>query len=152
MRVTNRIHVGFSGTRHGMNANQAQSLNVALGTAMATARQVELFQPPIVFHHGDCVGADEQAHLMATSRGMLIKVHPPINGSLRANCQADLYAEAKDFLDRNEDIAKESDYLIITPDETIERQRSGTWATKRYAQRLKKAVLVLYPDGSTEWV
>lgn len=152
MRVTDRIHIGFSGTRNGMSIHQAHNLNVALGTAMATAKQVELFNPPIVFHHGDCLGSDEQAHLMATARGMLVKAHPPIEGGLRAHCSADLYAEAKDYLERNEDIAKESDYLIITPGEMVERQRSGTWSTKRYAVRLKKPVLILYPDGYTEWV
>ena len=53
----------------------------------------------------------------------------------------------KDYLERNHDIVDETDMLIATPGEEQEVQRSGTWATIRYARKQKRTILTIYPSG-----
>lgn len=90
------------------------------------------------FHHGDCVGADEQAHQllkwMRTARDtprVRVILHPPDNPSKRANCRADEVRKALPYLERNKEIVDETQFLIATPKGTEEELRSGTWATMR---------------------
>ena len=37
--------------------------------------------------------------------------------------------------------------LIAFPSTQFEIQRSGTWQTIRYARKLKKKILIIYPNG-----
>lgn len=48
---------------------------------------------------------------------------------------------AKPYLERNKDIANEGiDGLIAAPSGWVEELRSGTWATVRYARKLKRTI------------
>jgi len=94
------------------------------------------------FHHGDCVGADNQAHDIARKYGACIIIHPPKIHKLRAYCEGDMILPAKKYLDRDRMIVRASDTLVICPKQMKEVVRSGVWATYRYAIKLQKRVLV----------
>lgn len=130
--------IGFSGTRYGMTSEQSRAF-------------VELIETlaPVEFHHGDCVGADEQAHNVIRHTwptSCRIRIHP-INSSWQANCEGDSRAPVKDPLARNRDIVDESDVLIATPLTDDEQIRGGTWSTIRYARRIGKGVYIVSPTG-----
>jgi hypothetical protein len=128
--------IGFTGTQRGMTEIQAQMVDDYFGTGTE-------------FHHGDCIGADEQAHRLAKAAGCLIIIHPPSNLNKRAFCVADNILPEKEYLDRNHDIVDSTELLLATPSgEKV--LRSGTWATIRYARKWKKPTIIIYPNGRTE--
>lgn len=97
-------------------------------------------------HHGDCIGADEEAAMEASDSDWVVIAHPPTDESRRAfSVYTEFFRDPKPFLDRNKDIVDECDLLIAAP-KGPETQRSGTWSTVRYARRIGKPVIIL--DGS----
>lgn len=132
-------HIGFTGSRHGMTVAQRERLVAFLERAVSAG--------PVVFHHGDCQGADSQAHSYALAAGCLVYLHPPDTGILRAGCQgASVVAQPRPYLARNRDIVDACDLLLAAPDGP-EALRSGTWATVRYARTKGKDLVVLKPDA-----
>lgn len=134
------MSVGFTGTQMGMTPEQSANLIEALQTLMRYSD----------FHHGDCMGADAQAHEIAVSLRYRIILHPPSNSDKRAFCLADEARKPLGYLDRNTEIVKETEILIACPKEVTEQLRSGTWSTVRRARKLNRNILVLFPDGSTK--
>lgn len=130
------MKVGFSGSSKGMSDDQIKELWSWLGIYKNIEYEVE-------FHHGDCVGADSEAHDLAKLRKYKIISHPPINESKRAFKKADIILEAKKYLQRNKDIAEVCDVLIAAPKEMEEVLRSGTWSTIRRARKLNKEIIIL---------
>lgn len=132
--------VGFTGTKRGMNSLQQQKV-------------YDYFEEshPTEFHHGVCVGADEQAHRIANEVfGISIIGHPPINLKYVAPLHVSGFLcilENKEYLKRNHDIVDACDVLLATPGELAEQLRSGTWATIRYARKMKKPIVIIRPDG-----
>ena len=118
--------VGFTGTQQGMNNHQRRRF-----------RRLILELNPTEFHHGDCIGADEQAQ--AIVRELVpqcrLVIHPPSDPSKRAFCKADEVLPAKPYLKRNLDIVRRCSIMVATPYEVEEQLRSGTWSTVRYARR-----------------
>lgn len=102
---------------------------------------------PTEFHHGDCIGADAQAHQIATALRVWRVVHPPEDANKRALCFGDRYMPAKPYLVRNREIVDVSDLLIAAIKEDAEELRSGTWSTIRYARKTRKPVLIISPSG-----
>ena len=131
-------HIGFTGTRHGMTTQQSLALVAVL----------EAYQPH-AFHHGDCVGADAQAHALVRLYFPAIRIitHPPTQTALRAYAAADEQRVPFAYLIRNKQIVTESAMLVAAPEDRHERQRSGTWATVRHARQLGKPVMLLWTDG-----
>jgi hypothetical protein len=130
-------HIGFTGTQLGMSAHQKETLRQVLTAAT-------LQGDPVIFHHGDCVGADAEAHEIALAAGCEVIIHPPIRRIKRAYCQgAKEIREPKDYIPRNHDIVDESIGLIASPKSNQEELRSGTWATVRYARKINKRVILL---------
>jgi hypothetical protein len=127
--------VGFTGTSNGMTEQQKH----------VVARLLRY--SPIELHHGDCVGADADAHAIAEHQGLRIIGHPPVKFTKRAWCRFHEKREPKPYLVRNHDIVDETDVLIACPNSTVEIIRSGTWATIRYARRIGRIILIVYPDG-----
>lgn len=129
------VHVGFTGTQRGMTPVQLSVVRFYLGG----------FQ---WLHHGDCIGADHQAHMTARRKGISIWLHPPDNLSKRAFCDYTMIEAVKPYLDRNHDIVDVTPWLIAAPGENEEQLRSGTWAPIRYARKHDKNIIIVYPDGS----
>lgn len=130
--------IGFTGTQRGMAAAQRTKLQDILGAER---------QGNFGFHHGDCIGADSEAHDVAERLGAYIVVHPPKNPSKRANRKGDILCPVKPYLRRNHDIVNACDVLIAAPARCVEVMRSGTWATVRYARKQHKPVVILWPQG-----
>lgn len=128
------MKVGFTGTRKGMTQEQKESMKSLL-TIFCLAE----------FHHGDCIGADAEAHKIAKSLYMPIVIHPPVNNKARAFCKGDI-RPPKQYLVRNIDIVNECHVLIGAPSGN-EKVRSGTWSTLRYAKKRKTWFFVVYPTG-----
>lgn len=138
-QIINDVYsVGFTGTAVGMTAYQCEELErLWLKLRSQSSKQIEL-------HHGDCVGADEQAHDIAKKLGFRIVIHPPIIETKRAFCSgADEIRPAYDFLIRNHHIVDESSELFVGPKTNQEELRSGTWSTYRYAEESNKPRTVL---------
>lgn len=106
------------------------------------------------FHHGDCIGADKEAHDIMVHEHHIV-IHPPSNPKKRAFCQGEHfcieYRKPKDYISRNHDIVDETDMLIACPCGHSEVIRSGTWATIRYATKRGKLVFIIYPDGTISY-
>lgn len=129
-------HVGFTGTQNDLTQAQILALLQAMGDARAD-----------VLHHGDCIGADAMAHVVAKRLGVARHTHPPVNASKRAHCDdAEHTSEPREYLDRNHDIVDACASLIACPSgpETL---RSGTWSTVRYARKACKPITLVWPDG-----
>ena len=136
------MKVGFTGTREGLTKDQATKL-----AGFLVSRQYE------EFHHGCCTGADERALEIVKSGFRVIKAvaHPGPEcayTSHRARRLSDEVRPMRHFLTRNCNIVKETDVLLACPGEMSEVQRSGTWATVRYARKQKKPVIYFWPDGT----
>ncbi len=133
--------IGFTGTQKGMTTRQKQSLENMLAGFKTK---------PYEFHHGDCEGADEQAHNIAKKHVHLIVIHPPRYHAKRAFCFSKNIRTEKDYLERNHDIVDETETLYAAPRTKDEELRSGTWATIRYARKIGKPVTLFYPDGTVD--
>ena len=153
------MKIGFTGTRQGLTPPQMESfvkmLEMLYGMQPADER--------VEFHHGDCAGADAQAHaIVATTYGLRtdIHIHPPISSNARAFCDMRerpqgkrtmtlVVHDKKDYLNRNHDIVDECDVLVAVPKDEQEVVRSGTWATIRYARKRSRRTVIISPNGFT---
>ena len=131
-----RGSVGFTGTSKGMTEKQEKEVSHLL---------TKLKKDHTELHHGDCIGADAQAHKLAKCAKMKVVKHPPINPKARAFSKGGKTLPEKDYLKRNRDIVDAADILIATPKGKKEEIRSGTWATIRYAKKKKKKIKIIYP-------
>lgn len=130
------MNVGFTGTRQGMTYKQFSAFIDLIACLH-----------PDEFHHGDCVGADEQAgNFVAADTATHVVIHPPQEiGKNRAWCVGHEFRDPLPYLARNHKIVDETDLLIATPKTRGEELRSGTWATIRYARRKGRPVRILFP-------
>jgi hypothetical protein len=130
---------GFTGTREGLTWMQI----CAVGKLFADLKVSELA-------HGDSLGADCEAHLLAVTAGIPVTLHPPSDFSLRAFCTAKTTHDPKPYLVRDEAIVEACSLLIAAPREAgrwEEALRSGTWATVRRARKAGKRIYVVRPTG-----
>lgn len=134
------MNIGFTGTQNGMTDEQRANLLTYLANESVT------------FHHGDCIGADAEAHELALYTAQDIVVHPPIDERKRAFCVGAnvVWREPLAYLDRDRAIVDETIELFATPALMAEELRSGTWATIRYARKQGKPVTIIWPDGTVE--
>lgn len=131
--------VGFTGTRYGLDLQQ-RTMMANLLLAFMRGENANAHQ----LHHGDCIGADAEAHKLSREHLFHVVIHPPTDNKSRAYCKD--YAAIRapmHYLDRNEEIVKECDMLIAAPFQNKEVIRSGTWATIRKAALLGKPTIIL---------
>lgn len=127
--------IGFTGTQDGCTHDQKEMLRILVGAGT-------------VFHHGDCVGADADAHAIAQSLGLRTVCHPPDIAKKRAFTINSVTMNPKGYIRRNHDIVDACEILLACPKFNVEELRSGTWATIRYAKRIGKRVCIIFPDGT----
>jgi hypothetical protein len=147
--------IGFTGTRDGMSKPQLREVE----------RLLILFGPQLCeLHHGDCVGADEQAHDLALKLELSsIVIHPPEKKAMRSFCidkkipdgsrTSVVQVPAKDYFARNRDIVQASDVLIGTPHPLASPGRGGTWYTISHAQKIwegRNPIYIVLHDGSVQ--
>jgi hypothetical protein len=132
------LHIGFTGTRHGMTCDQWERVIEAIGEAGN--------EDPIVAHHGCCVGADVQFHrdvrrLVPPSELRVIGHPGPDwpNGPLCAEVECDEMMEPAPYMWRNLAIVSTSNVMIAAPLENEPQPRGGTWATIRMALKALRA-------------
>lgn len=131
-------HIGFTGTQRGMTPAQAAELKAFLVTHKDTIES---------FRHGDCIGADEEAHNIAAEvlGEERIYIHPPADNKKQAFCESPHILPPREYLTRNLNIVRASDIVIAAPKSEIEELRSGTWSTVRRAREMNRPVMILQP-------
>jgi hypothetical protein len=130
------VKIGFTGTRMGMTQKQKELLKTVL---------LKYRDPNEVneFHHGDCIGSDEEAHEIAYALGFWIVTHPPKDPKARAFQIGHCEKPPKPYIERDHDIVDACDWLVAAPKAMKEVLRSGTWATVRYARKQGKTIIML---------
>lgn len=128
------MKIGFTGTQLGMNQHQKEQFILKMQELNA-----------LIFIHGDCIGADSEAHDIVRTffPNINIVIFPPIDYSKRAFKSADLLMDEDEYLTRNKMIVDHADFIFAAPKSNIEEQRSGTWSTVRYARKKDIPVFVL---------
>jgi len=128
------MKIGFTGSREGMSQNQKEQF---------VLKMFEL--SPLEFHHGDCDGADAQAHdiIREFFPHVRIIVHPPQSFQHRAMKAGDVMMPPDGYLARDYRIVDSTDYLVGAPKTDLEERRSGSWTTIRYARKKNKPHTVL---------
>lgn len=135
------MHIGFTGTQHGMTEHQKQEVQKVLEF---NRRSLHV----LIALHGDCIGADAEFDKMCHELDIPVWLYPAndVLESQRAHCKD--YQKSwpgKPALQRNHDIVLNSDVMIAAPFQDHEIQRSGTWATIRYAKHDGKIIHIIYP-------
>jgi hypothetical protein len=143
--------VAFSGTRAGMTEKQADALRYVLEQIRFATIALGDRTARDEFHHGDCIGADEQARTIAKAREFHLHCHPgfPEGDPQRAGTENDETYPVRPPLARNKEMVELADIVIAAPYSAAERLRSGTWATVRHARKTSTSLIFVYPDGST---
>jgi hypothetical protein len=128
------VKVGFTGTRKGMSQHQKEQFALKL---------YEL--NPTEFHHGDCIGADAEAHDIVREFFPDVEIfcHPPKASSNRAWKKCDHYLDPLPYLVRDHEIVDDVEYMFGSPLQDYEILRSGTWAAIRYARKISRPITVL---------
>lgn len=136
--------LAFTGTSEGMTTAQFQTFKRVLASLQPEAGAGWVF-------HGGCVGADAQCHRAASLLGWATDVSPGHIPNMRDVCPgATVIRQPRHTLERNKFIAANGEVLVATPKTPHEEQRSGTWMTVRHARKLKKTILIIWPDGSVK--
>jgi hypothetical protein len=138
----NPHRVGVTGTREGLTSYQYYA---ACKLLSAISRMSEICPE---LHFGDCVGADSEVYGLAHSMRYWTVAHPPEVSRYRARRPADQVLLPKPYLDRNRDIVDDTDILLAFPKEARESRFGGTWYTVRYARKVGRRLVIVWPDGA----
>lgn len=129
--------VGFTGTQIGMTQSQRKELEEKLKALKAEGY--------VWFHHGNCIGADEQAAMIAKRLGFRLHAHPCNIKKKQSNIWNDITENEKLPLTRNKDIVDRCTVMFAAPKSREEELRSGTWATVRHARKVERDLRLLLP-------
>ena len=136
--------IGFTGTREGMTERQRRTCKKTLEYM---CEYLGTYSRPVI--HGGAIGADTQFHVIADDLGINIFVFPAHKDSF--DYWSDKVAfinlfDPKPPLERNKEIVKRSTILIAAPYSLKEENRSGTWATIRYARKWENGIPIIILD------
>lgn len=135
------MRVGFTGSREGMTTSQLATVRAVLADIIDVSE----------LHHGDCIGADKQAHEVAEWLELWTVGHIPDDESRRAFCRCDETRAPLPYMARNRNIVHETETLLAAPkgEHVI---RSGTWSTVRWARRAGRRIYIARPDGTLHFI
>jgi len=135
------VHVGFTGTRHGMTEPQRAAV-------MALLRELAA-HGPLVGHHGDCIGSDGEFHDLCRELHGRVVIHPgPDTDPDHAGKVADERVEALTHMKRNKQLVLAATAVIATPFEMTEQELGGTWKTIGMARKARRPLAIVFRDGS----
>src|SRR5688500_8123963 len=142
------MNVGFSGTQEGMTTAQKNTLTYLLRQIKDTGDSINVVN---TLRHGRCVGADEEAGIIAMSLGFNVYAYPGDNLMKRSTkpCYHTSYPPQGN-LARNKEIVKHSEILIATPkdyERPTNLRGQGTWTTIHYASQKHIPRYIILPDG-----
>jgi len=130
------MKIGITGTRKGMTEAQFGQVYEFLKQHYCEGAE---------FHHGDCVGVDVEAALLAKDLGYKVVGHPgPGADGLRAYFNSDHVMPAQSHFKRNRIIVDTCDCLLVVPLQPEWQSQGGTWYTHDYAKKKNKP-LIIYP-------
>lgn len=135
------LKIGFTGTRKGMTKDQFSKIRQFLDGL------------EFIANHGDCEGGDEDfdviCHDLGAERHLFPSTSKTRRFSERERPERCIMAQApKEPMARNPDIVNFSEIMLGGPGMMEEELRSGTWATIRYARKIRRPVVIFWPDGS----
>ncbi len=111
---SNKMRVGFTGSRNGLTADQRRRLFDTLSQLV----------PIIEAHHGDCVGADAEFHDWCVLHKVPVIIHPPEIETMRAFKTEGIILAPQPYLARNKAIVRACDMIVACPESVQETQRS----------------------------
>ena len=136
------MRIGVTGTRSGMTREQRINLQTFLKRKMKSHDEVTIPE----FHHGDCVGVDVEAALIASEEGYRIVCHPPNKEDLRGWFDSDETRGTASYFQRNRQLVDEVDLLVVIPYQNEWAPEGGTWYTHDYAEKRRVETLTLWPS------
>lgn len=136
------MKIGFTGSRYGMSQSQKTAFCHLIRWMHNHYGDSMEFEE---FHHGDCKGADAEAHewIRGFDKNIPIHIHPPNKDDWRAFCKSRHKYKPKPFYKRNEDIVDKCNLIIAVP-YSIVNQSGGTWHTIKYARRIEVPMVILW--------
>jgi hypothetical protein len=137
------MRFGFTGTRRGMTFEQ-------IDTCEKLLKRIHAKLPAMSLNHGDCVGADAEADLIAKYIGIVRYAWPSNVANTRSHSEelgAILASPESPPLLRDTWIVASSAFMIAAPATSSPILRSGTWSTCRFAWKASCRVFIIYPDG-----
>lgn len=137
--------LGITGSRHGCT-------DAAMETLISVMDQLKYDDGAVCLHHGDCLGVDIAGAVIADELQMETICHPPISDYMRAFHNSSRYMLPKEYKERDRAIVDACDLLIVVPDSNVYNHRRGTWYTYKYAEKIGRDYLIIYPDGSSSVV
>ncbi len=141
------VKIGFTGTRKGLTEKQRRVLTSQLRYALQSKNM------PLSFLHGGCIGADEQAAMIAGNLGYDLIEFPSDLAYMRTRLVSHETRSVKAPLARNDDIIEECDRLYACPKEMYEPnpgRGQGTWTTIRHARKANRRTIIIWPNGMIE--
>jgi hypothetical protein len=141
------VNVGVTATQDGLTPEQKARFEEILAELRAKYQRIWV-------HHGDCEGGDKQIDAIARKVGCGVVIHPPKDPKKRAFCAQshDVVWEPQDYMVRNQDIVDESDLMLSGPKTFVcptNLRGQGTWSTTKRAEKAKKPLTIILPDGRT---
>lgn len=139
--------ISFTGTQQGMTKIQRENIDRWLTLRALNANSNTGF-------HGCCVGGDDEFDSIIAKLGFKRVGFPSNlygkrvpNEVLQARGPI-VIAEPDSPLRRNRLVVRQGAILLAAPAQMAEVLRSGTWATIRYAEKVKRPIVMFMPDGS----
>src|SRR5678810_277653 len=136
--------IGFTGTQRGMTEPQCITVFRLLRALAVTE-----------LHHGWCIGADAEVHLLAKELGIVLVGHPPSDIKKKAPLDINDFTHVRApyaYLTRNRHIVREGiNGLIATPKDFLppaSLRGQDTWTTIGYARAAGRKRWIVVPDGS----
>jgi hypothetical protein len=144
------LHIGFTGTRHGMTEAQRQALGAFLDSPWFWGDTWNA-------HHGVCLGADVEFEDVVSrfANVRIVTRHPGPEGehagdphARHSRMQSVVVCDRQKHMRRNRTIVEESNIMLAAPFDMHEHVVGGTWKTIIMARSKRKPLAIVWPDGT----